>query len=284
MRFLSIAAAALLWSSAAIAQTPPVGMVDHPCPPPAPLSGFEQTARDALLGPGPIDLQAAARLIASDEAQAVMRAQREAQARDWPNLCKYRAANAALPSAPRPDVVFLGDSITELWGAADPGFFTGGIIDRGISGQTTPQMLLRFEADVIALHPRAVHIMAGTNDVAGNTGPNTEEDYKNNIRAMVTLARAHGVRVILASIPPTARFSWQPALEPAPRIRALNAWLADYAREQKLEFVDYYQALAGDGGALRPELGNDGVHPNRAGYARMLPLAKAAIARSLAGG
>ena len=196
-------------------------------------------------------------------------------ARDWPALCRYRTENAALTGPVR--IVFMGDSITELWKAADPDFFTGGVVDRGISGQTSAQMVLRFQQDVVALKPRAVHIMAGTNDVAGNTGPTTEQAYKDNITAMATLAHANGIRVMIGSIPPAAHFWWAPAMKPAPQIVRLNHWLADYARRNGFVFVDYHRALTASDGSLPVSFANDGVHPNRAGYAVMQAQARTAL-------
>lgn len=196
---------------------------------------------------------------------------------DWAWLCRYRKANAALDPAHPPRAVFMGDSITEGWIVADPQFFAQGFVDRGISGQTTPQMLVRFWADVIALKPRVVHIMGGTNDIAGNTGPTTPEAYQNNIRAMVALAKAHGIAVVLGSIPPSAHFGWSPA-QPGQWISKLNAWLKDFAKAEGLVYADYHTALAGPNGELPAAVGPDGVHPNAAGYAVMRPVAEAAIA------
>ena len=164
------------------------------------------------------------------------------KANDWAWLCRFRADNAAVEAAP-PQVVFMGDSITEGWWRADQEFFEHGNTNRGISGQTSPQMLLRFWQDVVALHPRAVHIMAGTNDVAGNTGPNRIEDFKNNIRAMASLAQANGIAVILASVPPADRFGWKPAMQPAFRVAEMNAWLKDYAATERFAYADYYAAM-----------------------------------------
>lgn len=197
---------------------------------------------------------------------------------DWPWLCRFRAEDAAIDPAHAPEAVFMGDSITEGWGRDDPDFFAHGFVDRGISGQTTPQMLLRFMQDVVALHPRVVHIMAGTNDIAGNTGPNTPEDFRNNIRAMVELAKANHIAVVIASIPPSDHFSWQPALHPSDRIVALNAWLRDYASAEGLVYADYYTVLAGPHGELPAAYSGDGVHPVPAGYAVMRPIAERAIA------
>jgi lysophospholipase L1-like esterase len=204
---------------------------------------------------------------------------------DWPNLCRYRAANLSVNKQTTAGhrVVFIGDSITENWAVADPAFFGREFINRGISGQTTPQILLRFRADVIALRPEVVHIMAGTNDVAGNTGPSTLEDVENNFKSMVDLALANAIKVVLASIPPADDIPWRPGLQPAPKIQALNVWLREYAASRGLVYLDYYRVLTTNEGALRPELGQDGVHPNRAGYDLMEPLARAAIAQARKG-
>jgi lysophospholipase L1-like esterase len=198
---------------------------------------------------------------------------RENQSRsrqDWAGLCRFRSANdSAVAAAERPRVVFMGDSITENWGMGDPELFEHGVLDRGISGQTTPQMLVRFRGDVIALKPRMVHILAGTNDLAGNTGPNRPQDFKDNIMSMAELARAHGIRVILASIPPAASFNWRPQLRPVSQILDLNRWLREYAARNGFDYIDYYSVLAGPNGEFKPELSNDGVHPNRDGYRLM---------------
>ncbi len=189
---------------------------------------------------------------------------------DFADLCKYAGDDAETQQSPR--VVLFGDSITERWATSEPDLFTLGIVNRGISGQTTTQMLLRFYQDVIALKPQAVQIMGGTNDIAGNSGPTSPQDFKNDIMAMVELAQAHRIRVLLASIPPSDRFSWNPAIKPASRILELNAWLRNYAYQKQVVFVDYYTILANKTGALRPELGEDGTHPNKDGYARMRPV------------
>lgn len=202
--------------------------------------------------------------------------------RDFGQLCHYRAQNAELIKAGnKPRVVFMGDSITEFWGEQDAAFFAHGKLDRGISGQTTAQMVLRFRQDVIDLHPEAVHIMAGTNDVAGNTGPSTLEQVEGHIASMAELARAHGIRVILASVPPAGRVPWRPEVKPVPIIRALNHWMQDYASRNGCTFVDYYSAMATPDGAMRPGLADDGVHPTRKGYALMEPLAETAIQQAL---
>lgn len=199
--------------------------------------------------------------------------------RDHGQLCRYRAQNAALHEPVR--VVFMGDSITDNWIGADPSMFRNGCIDRGISGQTTAQMLLRFRQDVIALHPKAVHIMAGTNDIAGNTGAATIEIVQGHIETMAELARAHGIKVILASIPPAAAFPWSPAMRPAPQIVTFNIWLRGYARSHGYTYVDYHGAMATPAGGMKAGLATDGVHPTPAGYAMMRPLALTAIAKTL---
>lgn len=198
---------------------------------------------------------------------------------DWAWLCRYQAANRALDHAHPPAVVFIGDSITEGWGDA---LFGADGLNRGIAGQTSPQILLRFWQDAVALRPLAIHIMAGTNDLAGNTGPTTPDMWKNNIRAMVAMAKAHGIGVVLGSIPPADHFAWAPAVRPAMQISALNAWLKAYAHDEGEVYADYWSALATPDGAMRAGLSGDGVHPNAAGYAVMAPIAKARVAEAVA--
>lgn len=202
--------------------------------------------------------------------------------RDWAWQARYRDANAALAVSANPRIVFLGDSITEGWVNLDPAFFAGQRIGRGIGGQTTPQMLVRFRQDVIALRPTVVQIMAGTNDIAGNTGPFSELETKGNFRTMVELAQAHGIRVILASIPPADRFPWRPGLETGPVIVRLNAWLKHYAAATGSVYADYWTALHGEGLGMRDGLSSDGVHPTAAGYAAMDPVARRVICDALA--
>lgn len=219
------------------------------------------------------------------------RSQLERTYNDWAFLAKYRDADASLPPAQPGEtrVVFMGDSITEAWGmkatATSPArgeFFPGKLyLNRGISGQTTPQMLVRFRQDVILLKPKVVVLLAGTNDIAENTGKETQEEIAGNITSMAELARASGIRVVLCSVLPASDFSWHKGLEPAPRIKALNAWLRDYAAKNSFVYVDYYTPMANPEGGLKPELSPDGVHPNKAGYDIMAPLAEAAIAAAL---
>ena len=212
------------------------------------------------------------------EMQEYQVASKAAKAKDWANLCQYRADNLRLAAMPQNDrrVVYMGDSITELWGLADQPFFSGGRVNRGISGQTTGQMLVRFQSDVVALHPKTVHILAGINDIAGNEGPETLDDIRNNLIAMVTLAKANGIRVVLASITPAKKFPWKPALAPVPRIAALNAWLKSYAAKTGLTYVDYNALLAAPDGGMQPDLTFDGVHLNGAGYAKIRALSASA--------
>jgi acyl-CoA thioesterase I len=202
---------------------------------------------------------------------------------DWAYLARYHEENARLgpPAAGERRVVFMGDSITEGWGGPESFFPGKPYINRGISGQTTPQMLIRFRPDVIALKPRVVVILGGTNDIAGNTGPMTLEMTRDNLMSMVDLAQANGIRVVLASVLPAYDFPWRPGLKPAGKIAALNAWLKDYAARKRIVYLDYYSAMVDDRQGLKVELSGDGVHPNAAGYAVMVPLVEKAIARAL---
>jgi lysophospholipase L1-like esterase len=206
--------------------------------------------------------------------------------RDWANLGRYRDANKAVTRA---DAVFMGDSITDLW--QQPrfgGFFPGKLyVDRGISAQTTPQMLIRFRPDVIALKPRVVVILAGTNDIAGNTGPMTNEDIQNNLASMAELAKASNVKVVLASITPVSAYHAQPntppqtTRRPVERIKAINDWMKSYAAANLHTYLDYHSAMVDSSGMLKAEFSEDDLHPNAAGYKVMAPLAEAAIAQAL---
>jgi lysophospholipase L1-like esterase len=260
--------------------TSPTGLVESPCPAPQPVSPESQAVSEKFLAPGKFGAEFVQSMTKGPGAEAYVKAQRELGERDWPNLCRYKADNAALAGKPRPQVVLMGDSITENWALADPAFFTNGTVGRGISGQTTPQMLVRFYADVIALHPQVVHIMAGTNDIAGNTGATTVQDYKNNILAMLDLAQAHRIKVVVAGIPPSRELFWR-GVDPRRLIGELNAWLKEVAEQRKLIFVDYGSVLADPNGGMKDALSNDGVHPNRTGYAQMKPLATNAIAQAM---
>jgi lysophospholipase L1-like esterase len=165
----------------------------------------------------------------------------------------------------------IGDSLTELWSIATPEFFNARVLNRGISGQTSGQILLRFMADVIDLAPARVHILCGTNDIGGNTGPSLPIDYERNVRAMVTLARAAGIKVLLASIPPAATMPWRTTARPLVFIPRLNAWLEDLAAREEATFIDYHAHLYDGAGGLRPEYSADGVHVTRSAYRTMLP-------------
>ncbi len=204
---------------------------------------------------------------------------------DWPQLQRYAAENAALAPAAKGTqrVVFFGDSITEGWGpTGSDRFFPGkGYVNRGISGQTTAQMLVRFRQDVIDLKPAVVVILAGTNDIAGNTGPATQQMIEDNLHSIAELAKTHGIRVVLASVLPVSTYPWRPGSQPAAQVRALNAALRQYAQQQGLVYLDYYAAMANADGGLDPAVAKDGVHPTAAGYAIMAPLAEQAIAKAL---
>lgn len=230
---------------------------------------------EMILEPGvEMDLEA---IFTSPESQEI---RREGEARmrvDWAYLGRYRDANAQRAGEAAPTLVMLGDSITENWGPADPELFADGIVNRGIGGQIAAQLLVRFTPDVVRLRPRAVHVMVGTNDIGGNHGTITDEDYQGHVTAMLDLAEAHGIRVILGSIPPCSTFGWNPGLDPVPVIARWNSWLRDIAVERGAVFADYGPALAGASGGLDPELGNDGVHPNRRGYAAMRPILEDAV-------
>ncbi len=203
---------------------------------------------------------------------------------DYAQLGRYAAANKALPTAEAGRVVFYGDSITDAWGngANKASFFPGKpYLDRGISGQTTPQMLIRFQQDVVALKPAAVVILAGTNDIAGNTGVETLQMVEDNVRSMAAIAKENSIRVILSSVLPVDDYAWRRGLQPAEKVRTLNAWMKDFCAASGCTYLDYYTPLATPEGAMKQGLSKDGVHPTAAGYAVMAPLAEATINRTL---
>jgi lysophospholipase L1-like esterase len=213
--------------------------------------------------------------------------------RDWPNLARYGEANTKItaPAKSEQRAVFMGDSITDMWVSPEyGGFFPGkAYIDRGISGQTTPQMLIRFRPDVIELQPKVVVILAGTNDLAGNTGPMTLGQIEDNLASMAELARAHGIRTVLASVLPVSNYGHDRqgnAIDmrinrPPEKIVELNAWIKKYASENKHIYLDYFSAMADPQGMLQRDLSEDGLHPNAKGYAVMAPLAEQAIGAAL---
>ena len=252
-----------------------------------PLTFSQGTAQGVpVQNPKPVEQAPAA-----EQLTPYQKSQLERTYNDWPFLAKFREANKLLPPVAPGEtrVVFMGDSITEGWGMkatpTSPGrgeFFPGKpYINRGISGQTTPQMLVRFRQDVVLLKPKAVVLLAGTNDIAENTGKETLEEIGNNIASMSDLARANGIRVVLCSVLPASDFHWHKGLEPAPKIKELNEWIKEYAAKNGFVFVDYYSPMANSEGGLKAELSPDGVHPNKAGYDLMAPLAEAGIAEAL---
>ncbi len=231
---------------------------------------------------------AAPQVVVPERPTAEQRADIERRLNDWPDLARYAKDNAALgtPKSGQPRVVFMGDSITDAWGREIGSFFPGhDYVNRGISGQTTPQMLLRFRPDVVALKPAAVVILAGTNDIAGNTGPETLETIEGNLASMAELAKANGIRVVLASVMPVSDYvgNGQTKQRPPQKILALNAWIKAYAARVHhcRVVVEVDEVLAR--GQLTKELSYDGLHPNAAGYDVMAPLAEKAIAEALRG-
>jgi lysophospholipase L1-like esterase len=277
MRTRVFAVAFALVPALASAQTP----AGAPAAVPQPPQAQQQAPPPAL--PSCPELAAALQAVARNDARLS----------DWPNLARYREANRALPApaAGENRVVFMGDSITDAWPQPRFGAFFPGkpYIGRGISGQTTPQMLIRFRPDVIALKPKAVVILAGTNDIAGNTGPMTDEQIEGNLASMAELAKANGIRVIFSSILPVSEYHVRPGdtappqttRRPMARITALNAWMKDYAAANGHVYLDYFAAMTDAKGLLRAELSEDDLHPNAAGYAIMAPLAEAAIQAAL---
>ncbi len=276
--------AASLW----LVGTPAVGQT----PPSAPSSG----AFPGQYAPAPADRKFPAwpkgcARFAGEEKTACF----DAVASDFGGFYRYAAANAALgaPKAREARVVFFGDSITDNWSKPDyGGFFPGKpYVNRGIGGQTTAQMLLRFRADVLELQPKAVVILAGTNDIAGNAGPVTLDQVQDNLASMAELARSHGVRVVLASLLPVSddkqdangQALTRTRQRPTASIRELNRWLAAYAAKNGHGYLDYFAATADANGLLLPAIGDDGLHPNARGYAVMAPLAEKAIAEALRG-
>jgi lysophospholipase L1-like esterase len=277
MRIHALVAAALLSAATASAQTP---LAAPPQAPAAPPVAVAQPAPPAPLPSCP-ELAAAVQAAARNDVRL----------QDWANLGRYREANRSLPApaAGEARVVLMGDSITDAWPQPRFGAFFPGkpYVGRGISGQTTPQMLIRFRPDVVDLKPKVVVILAGTNDIAGNTGPMTDEQVAGNLASMAELARASGIRVVFSSILPTSAYHARPGdvpqttRRPMARITALNAWMKDYASKNGHVYLDYFSAMTDASGLFRTELSEDDLHPNAAGYAIMAPLAEAAIQAAL---
>ncbi len=204
----------------------------------------------------------------------------ELMSQDWPNLKKYREANQEIKSAPK--AIFMGNSITEGWANMHPEFFKeNDYLGRGIGGQTTPQMLLRFQQDVIDLNPKVVVILAGTNDIAGNTGFSSVKMITDNIKSMAELASANNIKVVLSSILPVYDYPWRPGLEPVEKIAKVNAWLENYAEENGHIYLDYFNAMKDERMGLPKKYSEDGVHPNADGFEVMEPLVKQAINKAL---
>lgn len=205
-------------------------------------------------------------------------------AQDWADLEHFKRANAqiGLPKDGEDRIVFMGNSITIGWLQHQPEFFEGRpYINRGIGGQTTPQMLLRFRQDVIALKPKVVVILAGTNDIAGNTGPSTLEMIVDNIKSMTELAETNGIHTVISSVLPAYDYTWKPGLEPHKKIPKLNRMLKDYAQQKGIPYLDYFSAMVDDKNGLKESYTDDGVHPHKKGYEIMAPLAESAIAKAL---
>jgi lysophospholipase L1-like esterase len=201
--------------------------------------------------------------------------------KDFGGLSRYAEENAALPAAPANRVVFLGDSITEFWGTKSAFFPGEPYLNRGIAGQSTAQMLIRFRQDVIDLEPAVVIIQGGLADIAGFTGPSSLVEIENNLRSMAELASFHHISPILVGAPPPADYPGRTGPEPATQIVALNEWVARYCASSHFIFLDYYSALAGSNGKMKEGVSDDGVHPNEKGYAILQPLAEKAIADAL---
>jgi lysophospholipase L1-like esterase len=220
----------------------------------------------------------------AEQKEAWRKAQEEQFHNDWANLGRFRNDNKkiGMPAANEVRVVFMGNSITEGWSRLDSSFFIGRpFINRGISGQTTPQMLIRFKPDVVNLKAEVVVILAGINDIAGNTGPSTLEMIEDNLSSMAEIAQANKIKVVLSSVLPAYDFPWRPGMEPAEKVVKLNSWIKNYALTHKCVYLDYFTPMSDQKHALKPEYTQDGVHPNLAGYKVMEPLAEEAIKKAL---
>jgi lysophospholipase L1-like esterase len=213
-----------------------------------------------------------------------VRAQQDKKREDWANIGRYEEANSKLsaPKANENRVIYMGDSITDFWIANDSAFFAGNpYIDRGISGQTTGQMLVRFREDVINLHPKVVVILAGINDIAENNGPSKIQDVFGNIVSMTELARVNNIKVVISSVLPASALPWRPAINPVEKVKILNDMLKAYTEKNNIVYLDYFSAMANDQRGLSPDLAKDGVHPTLKGYRIMEPMAVKAINEAL---
>jgi len=217
--------------------------------------------------------------LSAEERAARIKAHQEQMLRDWPNLTRFRSANATITRA---EVVFMGDSITELWGRQPEQFFPGKpYVNRGIGGQTTPQMVLRFQQDVVDLKPRVVVINGGTNDIAGNTGPSTLKMIEDNLKSMTEIAQANGIQVVLASVTPAYDYPWRKGLEPAEKVVELNNWMKDFCVMAGCTYADYFTPMADEKQGMKEGLSVDGIHPTAGGYRIMSPIAERAIQNAL---
>jgi len=279
MRGLLIAL--VLCTAAASAQTPG-GQTPNTPPQPPPHAATAGPQTQPQPQPQPLTLLECPGLVTS--LRTVV--QNDPRTRDWPNLNRFRSAN---PSVKDARVVFMGDSITDNWQSGRFGdFFPGkSYVGRGIGGQTTPQMLLRFRPDVIDLSPKVVVILAGTNDIAGNTGPASDQEIEGNLASMAELARAHGIKVVFSSVTPVSAYHAAPnaapqtTQRPMARIQAVNDWMKKYAAAHDGVYLDYFSAMIDATGVLKQDLSNDDLHPTAAGYGIMAPLVEAAIAKAL---
>jgi lysophospholipase L1-like esterase len=247
-------------------------------------TGEAQTQTQSVAQSPAKDVTAVSDSVDVSKLQADLKAAQD-KLKDWPNLGRYHEANSQIqpPAAGENRVVFMGDSITDHWGRQYGKFFPGKpYLNRGISGQWTPQMLIRFRPDVIALKPKVVVILAGTNDLTGKNAPSRLEAIEDNLISMSELAKAHGIRVVLASLLPVSDYAKPQTNRRSPeQIVALNTWIEDYAARNGLIYLDYYSAMLDDKKMLKRELTYDGLHPNDAGYEVMGPLAEKAIAKAL---
>ena len=219
-----------------------------------------------------------------EQQEAWKKAAEERFHNDWANLNHFRFENTkiGLPAPGEKRIVFMGNSITEGWSRTDSGFFAGKpYVNRGISGQTTPQMLIRFRPDAINLKPSVIVILAGINDIAGNTGPSTLEMIEDNLASMTELAKANGIPVVLSSVLPAFDFPWRTGMQPAEKVVKLNVWIKKYAENNGCIYIDYFTPMADKRHGLKEELTFDGVHPNLAGYKVMEPLVESAINKAL---